>query len=165
MSNNLEGQYIRLEVISGKNLTVPSERILAGIYMSISVESSRHWRSAVRVLSSDRFVAWSDTMTFYTELRTRSPCPSSVFRSPDASPRLSREIRASFELGRMLGHGEFIAKLRTLWDELLHHGDEPVDLSFPPVRGIHPSLTLKAALVHPLGNEDGGQLDVRDASP
>ncbi|KAG0696809.1 hypothetical protein DFH29DRAFT_879140 [Suillus ampliporus] len=60
---------------------------------------------------------------------------------------------------RLEGHGELIAKLRTSWDELLHHGDEPFDLSFPSVRGIHPSLTLKAALVHACGNEDGGQLD------
>ncbi|KAG0702288.1 hypothetical protein DFH29DRAFT_1069230 [Suillus ampliporus] len=159
MPSNLEGQYIKLEVISGKNITVPSQRIPAGIYITINVDSRRHWKSAVRVLSSDRSVAWSDTTTFYRESRTRSQSSSSVSRSPEASPRLSLEIRASFELGRMLGHGEFISKLRTSWDELLHHGDKPFDLSFPPIRGIHPSLMLKAALVHARGNKDGEQLD------
>ncbi|KAG0699415.1 CHAT domain-containing protein [Suillus ampliporus] len=159
MPSNLERQYIRLEVISGKNLNVPSWRTPAGIYVSINVDSRKHWKSAVRVLSSDCSVAWNDTVTFYREFRTRSKSSSSVCRSPEVSPRLSLEIRASFELGRMLGHGELIAKLRTSWDELLHHGDEPFDLSFPSVHGIHPSLTLKAALVHACGNEDGGQLD------
>ncbi|KAG1771177.1 CHAT domain-containing protein [Suillus placidus] len=34
------------------------------------------------------------------------------------------------------------------WDDLLNHGEEPFDISFPPVRGVHPSLTLKVAVVH-----------------
>jgi hypothetical protein len=47
------------------------------------------------------------------------------FRSSDASPELSMEIRASFEAGRMLGSGELIGKLQMSWDEVLNHGDEP----------------------------------------
>ncbi|KAG1752187.1 hypothetical protein EDB19DRAFT_1096320 [Suillus lakei] len=35
MTGSLEGQFIRLEVISGKNLKVPSECIPAGVYVSI----------------------------------------------------------------------------------------------------------------------------------
>ncbi|KAG2034101.1 CHAT domain-containing protein [Suillus americanus] len=58
------------------------------------------------------------------------------------------EIRASYEAGRMLGSGEVIGRLQMSWDELLDHGDEPFDLSFPPVRDVHPSLTLKAAVVY-----------------
>ncbi|KAG1771929.1 CHAT domain-containing protein [Suillus placidus] len=48
----------------------------------------------------------------------------------------------------MLGSGEVIGKLELSWDDLLNHGDEPFDISFPPVRGVHPSLTLKVAVVH-----------------
>ncbi|KAG2346933.1 hypothetical protein BDR05DRAFT_959154 [Suillus weaverae] len=77
-------------------------------------------------------ITWGDTMTL----------------SSHASPALSMEIRASYELGRMLGSGEVIGKLQTWWDELLNHGDEPFDLSFPPVRGIYPSLALQAGVVH-----------------
>ncbi|KAG1736166.1 CHAT domain-containing protein [Suillus paluster] len=45
------------------------------------------------------------------------------------------------------------------WDELLDHGDEPFDLSFPLVHGVHPSLTLKAASVNNCGNNNGELLN------
>ncbi|KAG1776668.1 CHAT domain-containing protein [Suillus placidus] len=48
----------------------------------------------------------------------------------------------------MLGSGEVIGKLEMSWDDLLNYGDEPFDVSFPPVRGVHPSLKLKTAIVH-----------------
>ncbi|KAG2347519.1 hypothetical protein BDR05DRAFT_958246 [Suillus weaverae] len=48
----------------------------------------------------------------------------------------------------MLGSGEVIGKLELSWDDLLNHGDEPFNLSFPSVRGVHPSLALKVATVH-----------------
>ncbi|KAG2153821.1 hypothetical protein DEU56DRAFT_907301 [Suillus clintonianus] len=54
------------------------------------------------------------------------------------------EIRASYEVDRMLGNGEVIRKLQTLWDDLLNYGDEPFELSFPPIRGVTPSLMLMA---------------------
>ncbi|KAG1793550.1 CHAT domain-containing protein [Suillus plorans] len=66
---------------------------------------------------------------------------------------------ASFELGRTLGGGEVIGKLQMAWDELLDHGDEPFDISFPPVRGVHPSLELKAAIVHACDDEDDARFD------
>ncbi|KAG1852507.1 CHAT domain-containing protein [Suillus subluteus] len=59
----------------------------------------------------------------------------------------------------MLGSGEVIGKLQMSWDELLDHGDEPFDLSFPPVRDVHPSLTLKAAVVHACDDEDSALSD------
>ncbi|KAG0700147.1 hypothetical protein DFH29DRAFT_1070320 [Suillus ampliporus] len=136
-ARNLEGQSIRFEVISGKNIDVPSFRMPAGIYVSIKHDETRCWKSAIRVLSSDNAVAWGDTVTL----------------SSHASPTLSMEIRASFELGRTLGNGELIGNLETSWDDLLDHGDEPFDLSFQPVRGVHSSLTLKIASVHACGNE------------
>ncbi|KAG1722804.1 hypothetical protein EDB19DRAFT_1954420 [Suillus lakei] len=143
MLGNLEGRYVRLEVISGKNLYVPSERIPAGIYISITVESRRRWKSATRSLSSEESVAWGDTVTL----------------SSHASPALSLEIRASYEVDRMLGSGEVIGIIQMSWDEVLDHGDEAFELSFPPVHGICPSLTLKAAVVHPCGDQDGGLFD------
>ncbi|KAG0706480.1 hypothetical protein DFH29DRAFT_872259 [Suillus ampliporus] len=91
----------------------------------------------------DSSVAWDDTVTL----------------SPDASPRISLEIRASFEFGRMLGQGELIGKLEMSLNELFDHGDESFDISFPPIQGVHPTLTLKAASVHPCGNDDGGLFD------
>ncbi|KAG1873975.1 CHAT domain-containing protein [Suillus subluteus] len=133
-----ETRYIKVEVINGKNIKVPSGRIPAGIYVSIDVDSNRRWKSAISVLSSDESVAWGDTVT-----------PSS-----HASPKLSVEIRASFEADRMLGRGEVIGKLKIRWDELLDHGDEPFDLLFPPVHDVHPSLTLKATVVHACDNEN-----------
>ncbi|KAG1846748.1 hypothetical protein F4604DRAFT_1959984 [Suillus subluteus] len=45
------------------------------------------------------------------------------------------------------------------WDELLDHGDEPFDLSFPPIRDVHPSLTLKAAIVHACDDQDSALSD------
>ncbi|KAG2339526.1 TPR-like protein [Suillus weaverae] len=143
MPCSLEDRYIRLEVISGKNLRVPSKRIPAGIYVYVNVDSRRHWKSAIRIPSSKRSVAWGDTVTL----------------SSHVSPALSVEIRASYELGRMLGGGEVIGELQTSWDELLDHGDEPFHLSFPPVRGVHPFLTLKAVVVHPCDDQDAAPSD------
>ncbi|KAG2084742.1 uncharacterized protein F5147DRAFT_765194 [Suillus discolor] len=45
------------------------------------------------------------------------------------------------------------------WDELLDHGDEPFDISFPPVRGVHPSLELKVAIVHACDDQDDALFD------
>jgi hypothetical protein len=38
-----------------------------------------------------------------------------------------------------------------------------VDLSFPPVRGVRPFLTLKVAVVHACDNQDGVLSGVSDA--
>ncbi|KAG2143666.1 hypothetical protein DEU56DRAFT_245200 [Suillus clintonianus] len=148
MPGSAEIPSIRLEVICGKNIKVPSWRMPAGIYVSINFDSRRRWKSATRVLSSNESVVWGDTMTL----------------SSHDSPALSVEIRASYEVDRMLGNGEIIGKLQTSWDDLLDHGDEPFELSFPPIRGVTPSLTLKAAVVHTCDNQDSVLFDVGDAS-
>ncbi|KAG2086768.1 CHAT domain-containing protein [Suillus discolor] len=59
----------------------------------------------------------------------------------------------------MLGGGEVVGRLQMSWDELLDHGDEPFDLLFPPVRGVHPSLKLKAAIVHACDDHDDALFD------
>ncbi|KAG1830683.1 CHAT domain-containing protein [Suillus subalutaceus] len=59
----------------------------------------------------------------------------------------------------MLGSGEVIGKLKMSWDKLLDHGDESFDLSFPPARGVHPSLTLKVAIVHACDDQNGALSD------
>ncbi|KAG1732991.1 CHAT domain-containing protein [Suillus occidentalis] len=143
MSGSSESRYIRLNVISGKNLKVPSQRIPAGIYVSINVDSQKRWKSIIGVLSSEEFVVWADT----------------VVLSSDASPVFSVEIRASYEADRMLGSGEVIGGLQMSWDELLDHGDEAFDLSSPPVCGVHPSLTLKAAVVQACDDQEGALSD------
>ncbi|KAG1721086.1 hypothetical protein EDD22DRAFT_1054804, partial [Suillus occidentalis] len=143
MSGSSESRYIRLNVVSGSNLQVPSERIPAGIYVSINIDSQKRWKSTIGVLSSDRSAAWRDAVSL----------------SSDASPALSVEIRASHEADRMLGSGEVIGKLQMSWDELLNHEDEAFDLSFPSVRGVHPSLTLKAAVVQACDDQDGALSD------
>ncbi|KAG2341463.1 hypothetical protein BDR05DRAFT_1001580 [Suillus weaverae] len=132
MYGSLESRYIRLDVISGKSLQVPSERIPAGIYISINDDPRRCWKSVISVLSSEESAAWGDTVTL----------------SSQASHAFSVEIRASYEADRMLGSGEVIGKFALSWDDLLNHGDEPFDISFPPVHDVHPSLKLKTAFVH-----------------
>ncbi|KAG1844242.1 CHAT domain-containing protein [Suillus subluteus] len=59
----------------------------------------------------------------------------------------------------MLGNGEVVAKLDTSWDALLDHRNEPFDISFPSVRGVHPSLTLKATVLHNYDNQNSALLD------
>jgi hypothetical protein len=83
--DSFASQYIRLEsrslhvnfidpvqhphalstVISAKNIQVPSKRIPAGIYIYINIDSGRHWKSAIKDLSSDKSVVWGDTVTLY----------------------------------------------------------------------------------------------------
>ncbi|KAG1747017.1 CHAT domain-containing protein [Suillus occidentalis] len=155
MSGTSESQCIRLDVISGETLRVPSGRISAGIYVSIKIGSRRRWKSAIKVLSSEGSVTWRDTVTLY------SLCRFANAISSHASTALSVEIRASYELGRMLGSGEVIGKLQMSWDELLGHGDEPFSLSFPPVRDVHPSLTLKTtAVAHACEDQDSALFDL-----
>ncbi|KAG1774540.1 CHAT domain-containing protein [Suillus placidus] len=163
MPGSWEGQYIRLErgslhvtfvfvphpralstVIRLNDLPLPSDRVPAGFYVSINVDSRRRWKSPVRVVSSDEAEVLGDVVTL--SLRD--------------IPELSVEIRVSYELGRMLGSGEVVAKLETSWDELLNH-DEPFELSFPSVCGDHPSLTLKAVVVHLCDHQDGALYDAR----
>ncbi|KAG2114887.1 CHAT domain-containing protein [Suillus cothurnatus] len=134
-----EERHIRLEIVSGKNLRVPSQRIPAGIHVSINVDSRGRWKSALNVLSFEESVVWGDTVTL----------------SSRASHAFSVEIRASYEADRMLGSGEVIGKLQMSWDELLNHGDEPFDISFPLVRDVHPSLTLRITIVHACDNQNG----------
>ncbi|KAG1902058.1 uncharacterized protein F5891DRAFT_979165 [Suillus fuscotomentosus] len=139
MPDSSESQYIRLEVINGKNLRVPSWRIPAGIYVSINVDLRRRWKLAISVLSSDEFVAWGNI----------------VILSSHFLPVISMEIKASYELGRIPGGGELIGELQMSWDE-------PFDLSFPLVRGVHPSITLKVAVVH-YDDQDSTLFDVNIA--
>ncbi|KAG2146332.1 CHAT domain-containing protein [Suillus clintonianus] len=142
MPGSWEGQYIRLEVRSAKNLQVPSERIPAGIYVFIKVDSRKCWKSAVRVLSSDKSIAWGDSVTL-----------------TQASPSLSVELRASYEVDRTLGNGEFIGKLQTSWNDLLDNENEPFELFFPPIRNVTPSLALKATVVHACDTQDSAPFD------
>ncbi|KAG1850111.1 CHAT domain-containing protein [Suillus tomentosus] len=131
-------------VISGKNFQVPSERIPAGIYISVNVDSRRRWKSAISFVSSDESVVWGNSVTL----------------SSHSSPALSVEIRASFELGRMFGSGEVVGRLRMPWNELLSHRHEPFDVSLPPVRGVHPSLKLKATIVQACNYQDDALFDL-----
>ncbi|KAG2094539.1 CHAT domain-containing protein [Suillus cothurnatus] len=143
MSGSLEGRSIRLELIRVNNLPLPSRRIPAGFYVTINADSKRRWKSAVRVASSDESEVLGDI----------------VILSLHEVPELSLEIRVSYELGRMLGNGEVVAKFKSSWDELLDRGDEPFDISFPSIDGDHSSLTLKAAVVCPCNDQDGALLD------
>ncbi|KAG2361814.1 hypothetical protein BDR07DRAFT_1609861 [Suillus spraguei] len=59
----------------------------------------------------------------------------------------------------MLDNGEVIGQLETPWKDLLDSGDKPFDISFPPVRDVHPSLTLKATVVHVYDNQDDALFD------
>jgi len=74
-------------------------------------------------------------------------------------PELSLEIRVSYELSRMLGSGEVVAKFESSWDELLDRGDEPFDISFPSIDGDDSSLTLRAAAVCPCNDQDRALFD------
>ncbi|KAG1886016.1 hypothetical protein F4604DRAFT_1951437 [Suillus subluteus] len=143
MPGSLERQYIRIEVISGKNIQVPSRRMPAGIYVFIDIDSRRRWKSAIRALSSEVSVVWGDAVTL----------------SSHESRTLSVEIGASYEVGRMLGSGEVIGKIQTSLYELLDHGDETFDISFPPIYNVHPSLTLNAAIVQTCDNQNGALSD------
>ncbi|KAG2147002.1 CHAT domain-containing protein [Suillus cothurnatus] len=143
MSGSFEGRSVRLELIRVNNLPLPSERIPAGFYVAINVDSKRRWKSTVRVVSSNESEVLGDI----------------VILSLHEVPEFSLEIRVSYELGRILGNGEVVAKFESSWDELLDRGDEPFDISFPFIDDDHSSLTLKAAVICPCDNQDSALLD------
>ncbi|KAG2337927.1 TPR-like protein [Suillus weaverae] len=134
MSDGSESPYIRLDVISGKSLQVPSQRIPAGIYISINLDSRRRWKSTISVLSSEKSAAWGDIVTL----------------SSQASPAFSVEIRAvEKSSGNLNCRGttySIMEMSHSVIDLLLIHA--LILVSFSSVRGIHPSLTLKVAVVH-----------------
>lgn len=132
-----------LGLIRVNNLLLPSERVSAGFSVSIDVDSRRRWKSVVLELSSYESKVSSDI----------------VILSLRGVPELSMEINLPYELGRMLGNGEVVAKLETLWNELLDCEDEPFDILFPSVRGDHSSLTLKTVIIHPCDNQGSALLD------
>ncbi|KAG1731583.1 hypothetical protein EDB19DRAFT_1912490 [Suillus lakei] len=129
MPGILEGHYVKLEekslhitFVSIHDLTLypqsSAQRVFKSLrsaypqaytYRSINIDSGRDWKSAIKVLSSDESVAWGDTVTL----------------SSHESHQISLDVRASFELDRMLDSGEVIGKLQTSWDEPLDHGEEP----------------------------------------
>ncbi|KAG1830062.1 CHAT domain-containing protein [Suillus subalutaceus] len=139
MPGSLEGRYIRLDY-QWKKYQSSLLAHPAGIHVSVNLDSSRRWKSTIGVLSSDESITWRDSVTL----------------SSDASPTLSVEIRASFELDCMLGNGEVVGKLDKSWDELLDHGNEPFDISFP---SVHSSLTLKATVLHDCDYQDSALPD------
>ncbi|KAG2343051.1 hypothetical protein BDR05DRAFT_1000361 [Suillus weaverae] len=105
-----------------------SKRIPAGVYISINVDSRRRWKSAISVLSSEESAAWGDAVTLH-HLHSQSK---------------SGRPMSSYEADRILGSGEVIGKIQLSWHQLLDRGvsgDEPFS-------DVHPSLTLKVAVVH-----------------
>ncbi|KAG2343517.1 hypothetical protein BDR05DRAFT_1000118 [Suillus weaverae] len=84
MTGSWEGKSIRLEVISGKKIKVPSERIPAIIYISLNGDPRNQTPESYHLTNLQRGA------------RPRS-CKS---------PQISVKIRVSFELDRMLGNGE-----------------------------------------------------------
>ncbi|KAG1759912.1 hypothetical protein EDD22DRAFT_992651 [Suillus occidentalis] len=77
-----------------------------------------------------------------------------------SSPYLFPVTLASYEADRILGSGEVIGKLRMSWDDVLNHGGEPFDLSFPPMRVVRPSLSLKAAVLQACNDQDSALPDI-----
>ncbi|KAG2363662.1 hypothetical protein BDR07DRAFT_1483399 [Suillus spraguei] len=57
------------------------------------------------------------------------------------------------------GQWRIVGKLSTSCDEPLDRGDEPFDISFPSVRGVHLSLTLKATILRDCDNQDSALFD------
>ncbi|KAG2033621.1 hypothetical protein BDR03DRAFT_967068 [Suillus americanus] len=49
--------------LSGNNLQVHSQRIPAGIYISVNINSKRCWKTAIKVSSSHKYVVWGDIVT------------------------------------------------------------------------------------------------------
>ncbi|KAG1752233.1 hypothetical protein EDB19DRAFT_1903625 [Suillus lakei] len=130
MTSSLQGQSIRLELISGKNLDVPSGRIPAGIYVSIKLGETQRWR---RNNGDQPSESYHPTM----EIR--------------ASFKLDRmlgngEVISKVEMSwnELLDHG----------DE-----NEAFILSFPLIDEIYPSLKLKVAFVDHCGHDNGALLD------
>ncbi|KAG2357237.1 hypothetical protein BDR07DRAFT_1380252 [Suillus spraguei] len=69
----------------------------------------------LQVPSSEESVVWGDTFTDHH------------------MPHLSHQWRSEHPMN-VVESREVIGKLQILWDELLDHGDEPFDISFPPPR-------------------------------
>ncbi|KAG1830064.1 CHAT domain-containing protein [Suillus subalutaceus] len=102
-----------------------------------------------------------DAGNHYRSTSIRRIC--SVGRNRDPMRRLRYQWRSGLpsSLDHMLGNGEVVGKLETSWDALLDHGNDlSVNITFPSVRGVHPSLTLKATVLHNCDNQDSALLDI-----
>ncbi|KAG2084743.1 uncharacterized protein F5147DRAFT_765195 [Suillus discolor] len=148
MPGSSESRYIRLEGESLRTTFVAI--IILTLDLQLSVE--RIFKS---LLGAFPLVSTYLSMSTLGDAGNQPPVSSS-----HSSPALSVEIRASFELGRMLGSGKVVGRLRMPWNELLSHRHEPFDISLPPVRGVYPSLKLKATIVHACNYQDDALFDL-----
>ncbi|KAJ8583447.1 kinase-like protein [Rhizopogon salebrosus TDB-379] len=138
MSNN---SYLALEVISGTNLSVPSERTSAGLYVTVTTPSGR-WNTAIKTVMDDHSVPWNETIIILA-----LPLMLPTWLMPIV-PRFFKavhfEIRASFEY-ECLGRGELLGIVDTTLEELLSHAGEQFQMCIPAVGNAQcPSIILRA---------------------
>jgi hypothetical protein len=107
-------------VISGTNLSVPSERTSAGLYVTVTTPSGR-WNTAIKTVMDDHSVPWNETIIILA-----LPLMLPTWLMPIV-PRFFKavhfEIRASFEY-ECLGRGELLGIVDTTLEELLSHAGE-----------------------------------------
>ncbi|KAG0707995.1 hypothetical protein DFH29DRAFT_561839 [Suillus ampliporus] len=134
---------LALEVITGKNLAVPSGRTPAGLYVLVTTPYGQ-WNTAIKATMADCSVSWNETLAIRGRPLMFPRCFIPFFSSTSKTVHI--EIRALFECEPMLGRGELVGRVETRLQELLAH-DGQFEVSLPAVNAQCPSLVLKAQRV------------------
>ncbi|OAX32309.1 hypothetical protein K503DRAFT_727146, partial [Rhizopogon vinicolor AM-OR11-026] len=128
-----------LEVINGSNLVVPSHRMPAGLYVSVSTAYGQ-WNTAIKTVMVDSSLPWNQSLVIQGR-----PLMFPQWLMPiihNTSKAVHLEIRASFETV-MLGRGELVGRVETTLEELLIHGKQ-FEVPLSAVKNRPPSLLLRA---------------------
>ncbi|KAG2150944.1 hypothetical protein DEU56DRAFT_581831 [Suillus clintonianus] len=113
-------RVLMLEVINGTDLLIPSHRIPAGLYVSVST-SSGQWNTTIKAPMADCSVAWNETFIICARPVKSFWWPMAFFSS--TSTEVHFEIRASFEIERTLGQGQVVGTVNTTIEKLLEQDE------------------------------------------
>ncbi|OAX32286.1 hypothetical protein K503DRAFT_727157 [Rhizopogon vinicolor AM-OR11-026] len=128
-----------LEVINGSNFVVPSHRMPAGLYGSVSTAYGQ-WNTAIGTVMADSSVPWNESLVIQGRPLKFPQWLMPIF--PSTSKAVHLEIRASFET-IMFGRGELVGIVETTLEELLMHGKQ-FEVPLSAVKTRAPSLLLRA---------------------
>lgn len=120
------GPGLALEVISGMNLAIPSNRTPSGLYVLVSTPYGQ-CNTVSKAAMADCSVDWNQTLIIRGWPLKFPRWLMPIFSRKSKAVHL--EVRASFESGPTLGRGELVGTFETTFEQLLGNDGQSILLS------------------------------------
>ncbi|KAG2340544.1 hypothetical protein BDR05DRAFT_915813 [Suillus weaverae] len=134
MFNFNGGHVLALEVITGTNLPVPSDRTPIGYYVRFSTSNGR-WNTTIKAAEANNSVSWNETLNIHGPPPTFLQWLISIVSR--TSQKIDLEIRALYESGP-----EDVCAFETTFEQLL--GRDGQSTTLPAINNQNISLTSTA---------------------